>query len=91
MADSVQYTLDLTYRYKDSLKRIKRSKPDLLPPLEKGIAKILRDPTLGKPLRNELRNNRRIQIGSFVLLYEIAGAEIRLLDFDHHDRVYKKK
>lgn len=91
MADSVRYTLDLTYRYEDSLKRVKRNKPDLLLPLEAGVAKTLRDPTLGKPLRNELRNNRRIHIaGSFVLLYEIIGTEVRLLDFDHHDKIYKK-
>lgn len=92
MADPVLYTLTLTYRYKDSLNRIKRGKPDLLLPLEAGVAKILRSPELGKPLRNILRNQRRIQIaGSFVLLYEIVGNEVRLLDFDHHNKIYKKK
>lgn len=92
MSDSVLYTLTLTYQYKDSLKRVKRSKPDLLAPLEAGVVKILREPTLGKPLRNKLRGNRRIHVaGPFVLLYEIKGAEIRLLDFDHHDKIYKKR
>jgi len=92
MADYVPYTLVLTYQYRDSLKRIKRSKPDLLLPLDTGVAKILRDPTLGKPLRNEFKGNRRIHVaGPFVLLYEIAGTEVRLLDFDHHDKIYKKK
>ena len=91
MIDSVQYTLELTRLYKNSLKKIKRSKPDLLVPLEAGVAKILRSPELGKPLRNVLRNRRQIHIaGSFVLLYEIAGTEIRLLDFDHHNKIYKK-
>ena len=91
MADSVQYTLELSHQYRDSLKRVKRSKPDLLVPLETGVAKILRSPELGKPLRNVLRNRRQIHIaGSFVLLYEIAGTEIRLLDFDHHNKIYKK-
>ena len=91
MADSVLYTLTLTYRYRDSLKKIKRNKPDLLLPLEAGVAKILRDPTIGKPLRNVLRNLRRTHVaGSFVLLYEITGTEIHLLDFDHHDKIYKK-
>ncbi len=91
MVDSVSYTLILTYRYKDSLKRVGRSKPDLLLPIEAGVTKILRNPELGKPLRNILRNRRRIQIaGSFVLLYEIIGTEVRLLDFDHHNKIYKK-
>lgn len=92
MVDSASYTLILTYRYKDSLKRVKRSKPDLLSPIETGVTKILRSPELGKPLRNILRNQRRIQIAdSFVLLYEIVGNEVRLLDFDHHNKIYKKK
>lgn len=92
MTDSVQYTLELTHLYKNSLKKIKRSKPDLLSPLEAGVAKILRSPELGKPLRNVLRNRRQIHVaGSFVLLYEIAGTEVRLLDFDHHSKIYKKR
>ncbi|HEY4500665.1 MAG TPA: type II toxin-antitoxin system RelE/ParE family toxin [Candidatus Paceibacterota bacterium] len=91
MADLVQYTLELTNLYKNSLKRIKRNKPDLLSPLEAGVAKILRSPELGKPLRNVLRNRRQIHIaGSFVLLYEIVDMEVRLLDFDHHNKIYKK-
>ena len=61
-------------------------------PLEAGVTKILRDPMLGKPLRNKFRGNRRVHIaGPFVLLYEIVGTEIRLLDFDHHDKIYKKR
>mgnify|MGYP001583399647 FL=1 len=91
MVDLVQYTLDLTSLYKNSLKKIKRKKPDLLVPLEASVAKILRSPELGKPLRNVLRNRRQIHIaGSFVLLYEIVGTEVRLLDFDHHNKIYKK-
>jgi mRNA-degrading endonuclease RelE of RelBE toxin-antitoxin system len=91
MADSVQYTLNLTSLYKNSLKKIKQNKPDLLVPLEAGVAKILHSPELGKPLRNVLRNRRQIHVaGSFVLLYEISGTEVRLLDFDHHNKIYKK-
>lgn len=92
MTNSIRYTLVLSPRYRDSLKRVKRSKPDLLMPLEAGVTKILRDPMLGKPLRNKFRGNRRVHIaGPFVLLYEIVGTEIRLLDFDHHDKIYKKR
>ena len=86
------YSLWLSERYKSAVVKIKRSKPDLLLPLERGIAKLLRNPELGKPLRHGLRNRRRLHIaGSFVLLYEIAANEVRLLDFDHHDKIYKKR
>jgi len=45
---------------------------------------------LGKPLRNTLRNYRRVHVDPFVLLYEIRMLEVRLMDFDHHDKIYKK-
>jgi mRNA-degrading endonuclease RelE of RelBE toxin-antitoxin system len=91
MADAVRYTLTLDHKVDRIFKSLKKKNPDLLRDAEARIIKILRSPDLGKPLRNMLRNRRRIQIGSFVLLYEIAGTEIRLLDFDHHDKVYKKR
>lgn len=72
------------------LKDLKRKKPDLFRHLEKVIGKVARLSLLGKPLRNVLRNYRRMHMGSFVLLYEICGKEIRFLDFDHHDKIYKK-
>lgn len=84
------YTLVMLPVFERILKSLKRKKPSLLKGLEKQIGKILREPMLGKPLRNVLRNYRRVQLGSFVLIYEVHQNEIRLLDFDHHDRVYKK-
>lgn len=59
--------------------------------LDRGIEKILKNPLLGKPLRHSMRKYRRIHIErSSVLLYEIQGFKVVLLDFDHHDRIYKK-
>lgn len=55
------------------------------------IAKILREPLVGKPLRYAMKNRRRVHVGSFVLVYEFHTGEVRFLDFDHHDRIYKKK
>lgn len=85
-----RYTLVLAPGFQSVLKKLKRQKPELLRELDRVIAKVLKDPSLGKPLRNVLKNCRRFQIGSHVLMYEINKAEVRLLDFDHHDRVYKK-
>lgn len=58
--------------------------------LAKEIRKVLKNPEIGKPLRYSLKSYRRTHIGSFVLLYEIIGQVVRFLDFDHHDRIYKK-
>lgn len=89
--DSHLYILVVHPKFERILKSLKHKKPVFLRGLEKQIQKILKEPTIGKPLRNVLRNYRRIHIGSFVLIYEIHQREIRLLDFDHHDRVYTKR
>ena len=92
MAEPVLYKLTTEPEVDRIFKSLKKKKPDLFREIESGTVKILRSPELGKPLRNMLRNRRRIQIGgSFVLLYEIIGAEVRLLDFDHHDKIYRKR
>ena len=90
MANRERYVLVVPSHFERILKQLKRKKPTLLADLERQIAKILRDPAIGKPLRNVLRNYRRVHVGSFVLIYEIHNKEIRLLDFGHHDRIYKK-
>ena len=85
-----RYTLVVPDHFERILKKLKRSKPSLLRDLQRGIEKVAADPLLGKPLRNAFRNYRRVHVGSFVLLYELYEQEIRLLDFDHHDKIYKK-
>jgi len=91
MAEPARYPVGFSPKFDRIFKSIKKRKPSLVPTVLKGIDKIAGDPMLGKPLRNVLRNHRGLHIAdSFVLLYEITTAEIRLLDFDHHDKIYKK-
>lgn len=92
MSGSASYTIKFSPRFDRIFNSLTKKKPSLMPPLLGGIDKIAREPVLGKPTRNILSNQRRIHIaGSFVLLYEIAGTEVRLLDFDHHNKIYKKR
>ena len=72
------------------LKRIKKKDKEIFQRISESIFKIVNNPLCGKPLRNVLRNYRRVHIGHFVLIYEIINSEIRFLDFDHHDKIYKK-
>lgn len=74
----------------DALRRCKKKDPALFARTESQILKILREPSTGKPLRYTLKNRRRIHVGSFVLVYEFHHGELRFIDFDHHDRIYKK-
>lgn len=90
MVGPVPYRLALAPQFEAILKYLKRKKPGLLRDLDRAIAKVFREPMFGKPLRHSMRNYRRVHIGSFVLVYEVYAYEIRLLDFDHHDRIYKK-
>lgn len=68
----------------------RRNDTELIKRIENQIEKVLEDPAVGKPLRYSLRNLRRLHVGSFVLVYELQNGELRFLDFDHHDKVYKR-
>ncbi|KYC44809.1 MAG: hypothetical protein APG12_00003 [Candidatus Methanofastidiosum methylothiophilum] len=50
-------------------------------------------PYLFKPLKGDMKGARRVHISkSFVLVYAIDEKNkiIRLLDYDHHDKIYRK-
>ena len=84
------YKVVFTDKFDSSARQIKRKKSVLFGKLSKQIGKIIKNPEVGKPLRNVMRNYRRIHVGSFVLIYEIRDEQIRFIDFDHHDKIYKK-
>ena len=90
--DQCQDILKIVYssEAEDALRRCKKRDADLFARTEKQILKILREPNFGKPLRYTLKNRRRVHVGSFVLVYELHQGELRFIDFDHHDRIYKK-
>ena len=59
--------------------------------LKKRLKILAENPEVGKPLRNVLKGKWRVHIGSSVLIYEIdkKNNRIVLLDFEHHNKVYK--
>lgn len=85
-----QYTFIFDPSFDSTIRALKKKKPSLFNKVSAQIEKVIHAPILGKPLRNVLRNYRRVHVGSFVIIYEIKDMEIRFLDFDHHDRIYKK-
>ncbi len=58
--------------------------------LKKKLVELGKNPEIGKPLRNVLKNRRRLHIASCVLIYKIDTEKkvIKLLEFDHHDKAY---
>ncbi len=60
--------------------------------VETKVREILEDPHRFKPLRAPMQNKRRVHVGPFVLVYEIDEERkvVTLLDFEHHDQVYRR-
>ena len=59
--------------------------------LSRKIKEILDNPEIGKPLTANMAGERRVHIRNYVLTYEILENQkiVRLLDYDHHDKIYK--
>jgi len=76
--------------FEEVIVKLKKKDSPLFDQLTVQMEKAVRIPNIGKPLRYALKNRRRLHIGSFVLVYEFFNGELKFLDFDHHDKIYKK-
>ncbi len=86
------YKLAIKESLDKKFKKLRKKDREMLQLIDKKVQDILDNPHRFKPLRKPLQNKRRVHIaGSFVLVYEIDDEEnlVTLLDFDHHDNVYK--
>jgi len=86
------YKLAIKINLDKKFKKFRKKDKDLLHLINRKVQDILNDPHRFKPLRRPLQNKRRVHVGgSFVLIYQINEKEkiITLLDFDHHDNIYK--
>jgi len=82
---AVKETLDRKFN------KLKKKDREMLMLTDSKVKDIL-DPYRFKPLKKPLQNKRRVHVGgSFVLIYEINEEEriVTLLDFDHHDNIYR--
>jgi addiction module RelE/StbE family toxin len=57
----------------------------------KKVEQILLDPYQFKPLKHPLENQRRVHVGTFVIVYEIHEnlKLVKILKYCHHDKAYK--
>ncbi len=86
------YQLAIKESLDKKFKKLQKKDKTMLHLIDSKVKDILDDPRRFKPLRKPLQNKRRVHIsGSFVLVYEIDEKEklVTLLDFDHHDNIYK--
>lgn len=86
------YKLAVKESLDKKFKKLQKKDKGMLRLIDRKVQDILEDPYRFKPLRKPLQNMRRVHVGgSFILIYEINKEEkiVTLLDFDHHDNVYK--
>ena len=74
--------------FKKQLKKIKSKDKVLHGRLEKKIRAILSEPTHLKHLRNVLKGQQRVQLGPFVLKFEVKENKIYFITIAHHDYAY---
>lgn len=89
----MSHKLKIEKRVFKLFKKLSKRNKILLEIINRKIERILDNPEQFKPLRAPLQNKRRVRIGkSFVLIYSFDKKTntVFILDFDHHDRVYKK-
>ena len=70
------------------MKKIKNKDKALYERLEKKIRDILTEPTHLKHLRNVLEGQQRVQLGPFVLKFEVKGNKVYFITIAHHDYAY---
>ncbi len=86
------YKLAIKKNLDRKFNELKKKNREMLVLIDRKVQEILDNPYRFKPLRKPLQNKRRVHIGgSFVLIYEVNEDEkiVTLLDFDHHDNIYK--
>jgi YafQ family addiction module toxin component len=86
------YNLEIKESLDKKFKKIKKKDREMIELIDRKVRDILDDPYRFKPLRKPLQNKRRVHVGgAFVLIYEINEEErvVTLLEFEHHDNIYK--
>ena len=71
------------------LAKLAKKDPVMIKRVDKKINEILLNPHHYKPLRKDLKNKKRVQIGSYVLVFQIKEDAVEFLRFKHHDEVYE--
>ena len=80
--------VERTKNFDKSLKHIKNK--DLKMKIYKQIEKIIHDPSVGKPLKHDLKGERSVYIKPYRLIYSLKKDKIILLRFRHRKEAYNQ-
>ena len=87
------YEIEISEQLHEKFEKLERKNKKQLEIINKKILQILENPYHFKQLHGDMKGARRVHIDtSFVLVFEIDERRkvIRLLDYDHHDFIYRK-
>ncbi len=86
------YELEVSDLADKKFYKIAKKNRILFEAINKKIEEIKVNPEHFKPLRGNMKGQRRVHIGHFVLTFEIIYERniVKILDFDHHDKIYLK-
>ncbi len=86
------YCLEIKPSADKKFRKLAKKDKELLGRIRNKIQQILEDPHHFKPLKYPLDGSSRVQIGPFVLVYEIdeESRTVTVLEYEHHDTVYMR-
>ncbi len=83
------YKLEISEEADKKFRKLSKKNKKQLEIINKKINEILKQPDHYKPLKGDLHGARRVHIGKhFVLIYEFKNNTVRILDYNHHDKIY---
>ena len=87
----MSFRLEVSAELDKKFEKLRRKDRRQFEILEKLVGKICEDPVRFKPLRGDMKGARRVHVEkSFVLISDIniQSRTVKLLDYDHHDKIY---
>ncbi len=89
---SKMYAFEIKPSLKKKLLKIKKKNPLQFKAVRNKIDEVVRTPHHYKNLRHDLKDLKRVHIGSFVLIFSVDKSErcVHFIDFEHHDTIYKR-
>ena len=82
------YESEFSDEFKKQLKKLKNKDQEMYERIQKQIKKILLEPEHLKHLKNVLKGQQRVQLGSFVLKFSVKGDRVYFITFTYHDQAY---
>ena len=85
------YLVKLTNIAEDALGQIVKGQPKMAKRIASAIDRVSTDPSIGMPLKGELRGLWKYRIGSYRIIYKIHRHQLLIvvLDIGHRRDVYR--